>query len=120
MNKLQALHAFWSGFKLPAYDENTVPESAELPYITYEVATDDFGDAVALTASLWWRSNSWEDISLKEQEIADYIGRGGRMIAYEGGAMWIQKASPWSQRLSDESSDTIRRIILNISVEYMD
>lgn len=120
MNKEQALHAFWSGFGLSAYDENSVPDTAALPYITYEVSSDDFGNVIALTASLWYRSTSWEDITTKEQQIADFIGRGGRMVAFTGGAMWIRKATPWAQRMADESSDTIRRIVLNIMVEYMD
>lgn len=120
MNKIQALHSFWSGFSLKAYDENSVPDDAVLPYLTYEVSSDSFGNELPLTASLWYRSSSWEGITAKEQEISDFIGRGGRMIAFDGGAMWLQKASPWAQRLADPSDEMIRRIVLNISVEYMD
>lgn len=120
MNKVQALHAFWSGFGLKAYDENSVPDGAVLPYLTYEVSVDDFGNSLPLTASLWFRDSGWAAITAKEQEISDYIGRGGRMIAFDGGAFWLQKASPWAQRLSDPSDEMIRRVVLNISVEYMD
>ena len=42
MDKAQALHSFWSGFGLTAYDENTVPDGAQLPYITYEVEGDPY------------------------------------------------------------------------------
>ena len=120
MNKEQTLNAFWNGFKLKAYDENSVPDTAQLPYITYETGVDNFGNFVALTANLWYRSSSWSEITAKEQEIADFITRGGRMINYDGGAMWIQRASPWAQRLSDQSSDMIRRIVLNYTIEFMD
>lgn len=120
MNKMQTLHSFWSGFGLKAYDENSVPDNTQLPYLTYESSTDDFGNPLAQTANLWYRSSSWADITAKEQEIADFITRGGRMIAYDGGAMWIQKASPWAQRLEEPSDEEIRRIILNIMIEYMD
>ncbi len=41
------------------------------------------------------------------------------MIAFDGGAMWIQMATPWAQRLS-ENDDSIRRIVLNVMIEYMD
>ena len=119
MNKLQALHAFWSGFGLKAYDENSVPDNAQLPYLTYEASVDDFGKTLAQTTSLWYRSSSWSEITEKEQEIADFITRGGRMIAFDGGAMWIQMATPWAQRLS-ENDDSIRRIVLNVTIEYMD
>lgn len=119
MNKLQALHTFWSGFGLPAYDETSVPDNVNMPYITYEVQSDDFGNVVALTASLWYRSTSWVDITEKEMQIADFIGRGGRMVRYDNGAFWIDKASPWAQRLSD-NDDTVRRIVLNVQIEFID
>lgn len=120
MNKMQTLHAFWSGFGLKAYDETSVPDEAVLPYITYEVSNDDFGNSRLQSASLWYRSSSWAEITAKEQEIADFITRGGRMLAYEGGAMWIQRASPWAQRMSEPSDDTIRRIVLSILIEFLD
>ena len=120
MDALQALHSFWSGFGLKAYDENTVPDNAELPYLTYEAARDTFGDPIAQTANLWYRSSGWGEITAKEQEISDFITRGGRMIAFNGGAIWIQKGSPWAQRMDDPSSDMIRRLVLNISIEYLD
>lgn len=120
MNKMQALHSFWSGFGLKAYDENSVPDSTPLPYLTYESSVSDFGNTLAQTANLWYRSSSWADITAKEQEIAEFITRGGRTIAYDSGAMWIQKASPWAQRLEEPSDDMIRRIILNVTVEFLD
>lgn len=120
MDKAQALHSFWSRFSLKAYDENSVPDSAQLPYITYEASIDEFGHTLAQTASLWYRSSSWVDIMAKEQEIANYITRGGRMIAYDNGAIWIRKASPWAQRMDDPSDEMIRRIVLNVMVEFLD
>ena len=120
MNQIQALHTFWSGFGLKAYDETSVPDSAELPYITYEAGSDYFGHPMALSASLWYRSSSWAGITEKEMQIADFIGRGGRILTYDGGALWIQKASPWAQRMSEPSDDTIRRIVLNIQLEALD
>lgn len=129
MNKMRTLDAFWNGFDLPAYDENSVPEyvdhdgvkvKLEPPYITYESSVDDFGKKLAQTASLWYRSSSWKEITEKEQEISDYITRGGRMIAYDGGAMWLQKSTPWAQRMQDSNDDMIRRIVLNIELEFLD
>ena len=120
MNKMQTLNAFWNGFGLPAYDENSVPDNVSLPYITYEAMTDDFGKPIALTASLWYRDSSWSDITTKEQQISDFITRGGRMLKYDGGALWLQKQTPWAQRMSDPNDDMIRRIVLNISIEFLD
>lgn len=120
MNKMQTLDAFWNGFDLPAYDENSVPDDITLPYITYEAMDNDFGQPIALTASLWYRDSGWSAITAKEQEISDYITRGGRMLAYDGGAIWLQKQTPWAQRMQDSNDEMIRRIVLNISVEFLD
>lgn len=120
MDKLQTLQAFWSGFGLKAYDETSVPDNAQLPYITYEASSDDFGNRMLRSASLWYRSSSWAAITEKEQEISDFITRGGRMLNYNGGAMWIQKATPWAQRMNDPSDDMIRRIVLSIAIEFLD
>lgn len=120
MNKIQTLHSFWSSFEIKAYDENSVPDGIPFPYITYEVSSDDFGNTLAQTASLWYRDSSWTGITEKEQEISDFITRGGRNIVYDGGAMWIQKGTPWAQRMNDPSDEMIRRIVLNVTIEFLD
>lgn len=120
MNKVQALHNFWKGFSLPAYDENSVPDEAVMPYLTYELSSDSFGNTLAQTASLWYRESGWADITTKEQQIASFITRGGRLVKYDDGAFWIQKASPWAQRMNDPSDEMIRRIVLNVTIEFLD
>lgn len=120
MNEAKALHEFWSSFGWKAYDEQTVPsedQNPEIPRITYEVTTDEFGEVVSLSASLWDRSYSWAAISEKAEEINSYIGRGGIILRFTDGMMWVKRGSPFSQRMSDED-DTIRRIVLNIEVEF--
>lgn len=120
MNKIEALNTFWNGFGLVAYDATSVPDDAVLPYITYESADSDFGNSVALTASLWYRDTSWRNITLKSMAIENHIGRGGIIVNYSGGAMWIRKGVPWSNRLSAENDDSVRRIVLNVEVEFID
>ena len=119
MTAMQALHAFWSSFNLPAYDENTVPDKTALPYITYEAKEDFFNSTMALSASIWYRSPSWADVTAKEEQIAFFIGRGGRMVAFDEGAFWIKRGTPWAQRMSDASDEMIRRIVLNIEIEFL-
>ena len=120
MNKYQALHSFWSGFDLIAYDATSVPDEATLPYLTYEVSGADFGTELAQTANLWYRSSSWAAITLKEMQIADYIGRGGKLVQYDDGAFWIKKGTPWSQRMTDDSDPDVRRMLLNVEIEFID
>lgn len=122
MDKAQALHSFWSSFGLPAFDEfSAYDERMNLPdnYITYEVQTSNLGDPVALTANLWYRSTSWEDITKKADEIAQTIGYGGKVIPVSGGYLWIKLGSPFAIRIAVDQDDSIRRIYLNISVDYL-
>ena len=119
MNAIQTLHSFWSGFGLPAYDETDVPDGATLPYITYEASKDSFGAVLAQAASVWYRSPSWTAAIAKEQQIYDFIGRGGRMVACDEGAFWIKRGEPWAQRMGDPNDDMIRRIALNIEIEFL-
>ena len=130
MDKAQALHNFWSGFSWLAIDEQSAydEKSAETldgtdRYITYEVLTGNLGDALQLSASLWHRSTSWETITKKADEIANYIGYGGVMLKVDGGLLWVKLGQPFAQRMApseyaDASFDT-RRILLNIEVDYL-
>lgn len=116
MDRWQAIHNFWSRY-LTAYDENTVPDNAVLPYITYAVSTASFDEKVINSASLWYRTNSWAAISQKAEEISEDIG-GGIGIPYDGGRLWITKEAPFAQRMSDQTDAQIRRILLQVGVEF--
>lgn len=118
MTKEQALQMFWSSFGLPAYDSNTVPDGAELPYITYEFKSGSLGDDVFLTASLWYHDTSWAPISRKSFEIASYLGQGGASQPYDNGRIWIRRGNPFAQRMNEPSNDSIRRIVLSVIAEY--
>ena len=119
MDKAQALHAFWDGFGMKAYDENTVAENATFPRITYSVSTDSIGNLVILSASLWYNTRSWEDISKKADEIAAAIGYGGKILPVDGGYVWIMRGSPFAQRMAEPSDNMVRRIALNINAEFL-
>ena len=119
MNKEAAIHQFWSGFGLTAYEENTVPSDASFPYITYQVVTDDIGNDVPMSASLWYRDESWVDINAKEREISAYIGIGGVIIKRADGRIWLKKGTPFAQNMGDESDNLIKRKYLNVTAEFL-
>lgn len=120
MDKEQALHSFWSSFGLPAYDENTVPDDAKMPYITYSVAVGAMDDVQLLSGSLWYRSSSWKEISKKCEEIAKFISdHRPYTIKIDGGYAWISYGSQFARRMGDPSDDLIRRIYLNLDVEFL-
>lgn len=119
MTKAAAIYQFWSGFGLTAYEENTVPTDATFPYITYQLVTDSFDREIPLTASLWYRSESWTAINAKTEEISHKISRGGKIISCDGGAIWLKRGQPFAQSMSDESDNLIKRKYLNITAEFM-
>jgi hypothetical protein len=120
MDKAQALQTFWESFGIPAYEQTTVPETATMPYITYSVSTDSLDNVVNMSASLWYHSTSWKDISEKTEQIARYIvGMNPPSIKFDGGRLYIAKGTPFAQRMADPNDDMIRRMYLNIQAEFL-
>ena len=119
MTKAAAIYQFWSGFGLTAYEENTVPTDAVFPYITYQLVTDSFYREIPITASLWYRSESWTAINAKTEEINQKISRGGKIISCDDGAIWMKRGQPFAQNMGDESDDLIKRKYINITAEFM-
>ena len=119
MTKAAAIYQFWNSFGLTAYEENTVPDGASFPYITYQLVTDSFDREIPLTASLWYRGESWTAINSKTEEISQKISRGGKVIPCDGGAIWLKRGQPFAQSMGDESDDLIKRKYLNITAEFM-
>lgn len=117
MNKAQAIHNFWSSFGLPAYEQNTVPQDAKMPYITYNVATAEIDNYVGLYGSLWDYGTSWEFLQLLADEIA---GRVVEMypIRIDDGFLRLDLGTPFSQTMSDED-DMIRRVYINLQAEFL-
>jgi hypothetical protein len=117
MNKFQIQQSFWSGFGLTAYDENTVPENATYPYLTYQAVVGSLEGEMTISANLWYRSNSWAEISQKALEIEKSINQVKR---FDGGYMKIRKPDAnFAQRLREESDDLVRRILLTVNIEFL-
>lgn len=119
MTKAAAIHSFWSRFGLPAYEQNTVPDDAVFPYITYTLATGAFGETVYLTADLWYRSSKWSDINNKTEEISTAISRGGIILPCDGGAVYICRGQPFAQSMGDPEDDLIKRKYINVTAEFL-
>lgn len=126
MDKAQALNSFWNSFswqaidEQSAYDESTLDQlEIEFPYITYEVATGEFGDQISIGCDLWDKSTTWSRVSQKADDISARISRGGIFVPYDGGAIWITRGSPFSQRMDAETSNDVRRIHININAEFL-
>ena len=119
MTKAAAIYQFWNSFGLTAYEENSVPDDSDFPYITYQLVTDSFDYEIPITASLWYRSESWTGINAKTEEISQKISRDGKIIPCDGGAIWLKRGQPFAQSMVDKSDDLIKRKYLNITAEFM-
>lgn len=118
MDKAQAIDKFWNSFGLPAYDENSVPNDAVMPYITYSLSIDNLDNPVVLSGNLWYRSESWKEITLKSEEISKKVSEQGFYLdKIEGGYVWITRGSPFAQRIAD--TDPIKKIYINLMAEFL-
>ena len=118
MTKAAAIYQFWASFGLPAYEENSVPDTSTFPYITYQLVTDSFENEVILTGSIWYRDTSWLSVNTKAEEISQAIGLGGKLIDCDGGKIWLKRGSPFSQNMGDDTDDLIKRKYINLSAEF--
>lgn len=120
IDKWQALQQFWSSFGIPAYDRNSVPDDATMPYITYDATTGSLDDMIPATADVWYFGKSWKDISLKVDEIAEVITRGGKVIPINNNDeyVWVCRGVPFAQRMPDEN-DNVKRVYLVLNIEFL-
>lgn len=121
----QAINDFWNSFGVIAFHEYSVPDERQLiemglqpyPRITYSLQTNDFGTPTTMTASVWDRSTSWKSTSELRDQIINRIKDGG--VKINNGKIWIKTGEPNSSPLSDPD-DTLKRIVINIEVEYLE
>jgi hypothetical protein len=120
MNKTQALHKFWNSFGLNAYEEGSVPDNAKFPYITYTNEMDSLDNICMVIGNLWYRTDSWKAIIDKSEEIARYVKEHGFVtIPFDNGYLYITGGNPFAQTMDEPGDDKIKRIFININVEYL-
>lgn len=117
MTKAKALQDFFSSFSLPAYPATEVPKEPGERYLTYEprFGSIDDGD-LSITVNIWMYTTSEADLNAAAQTLSEALGLGGKMLACDGGYIWLKRGSPWCQNLSD--GDWKRRYI-NVTAEYL-
>lgn len=111
-----ALHGFFSGFGIPAYVSTNVPEDAKFPYLTYDPVFDSWGNQVSVAANLWYYTTSEALPNSKAQDIADMLPV---YVPCKGGAILIDRGSPFCQPMADDSNQNIKRRYINLTVEYI-
>lgn len=119
MDRWEALYKFWSSFEIPAYEENSVPDNAQMPYITYEATVGEFETVVPLSASIWDRTTKGTAfIDAKADEIEKFIKKMG-CPKVNGGRYRVYPNGTFAQNMSDPEDKLIRRKLLYVNVEFM-
>ena len=120
MTQTAALYNFFSSFGIDAYPNTAVPDTPMLPYLTYEVQQSSFGEGECyITVQLWYKTDSEAKPNAKVKEIYEAIGKGGKLIKCDDGAIWIKRGSPWCINSNAEGDVTIKLRQLNITLEYL-
>lgn len=111
----RALYNFWSGFGMPAYTTTTVPDDAELPYITYSLVQTEPLNFATHYAQVWYRDTSNEALMEKVAEILEAIGTGV-MIATDDGYVCIRPGSGQVVQLLTDENPEIRYAYINLQI----
>mgnify|MGYP006873224071 CR=1 FL=1 len=103
-NTAQALYGFWSSFGLPAYTTGTVPDEAEVPYITYSLTETEPLEPLTHYAQVWYRTTSNTELLNKvDQILAAFTGKGIVKLPCEGG--YVVLRAPTVQWQTDENPE---------------
>lgn len=111
----KALNTFFSSFGIPAYEENSVPNNAELPYITYQISLPDWNDVASISANVWYSGTSYTTVFSKVDEISERIGQGISIPVGESGYLYLYKDNPFSQ-VAPTGNDNVKVVYLNIGI----
>lgn len=118
MDRWQAIYNFWASFGLPAYEANSVPEDAQMPYITFQAAVGNFESIITLNASIWDRTQKGTAfIDSKSDEIERFIKNMG-CPQIEGGRYRVYPGETFAQNMSDPDR-LIKRKVLTVNFEFM-
>lgn len=113
-NTASALYAFWSGFGIPAYLENTVPDEATLPYITYNLIETESTEPSTHYAQIFYRDTSNVSILAKVDAIRAEIGQG-KLLPCTGGYIMLRQSNPFVQMIIGEDPAE-KRAYLNLQI----
>ena len=107
-----AIKTFFSGFGIPAYTQESVPDNVPLPYIAYSLSVPEWDQKASMYVQVWDRTKSNAGIMQTADRITAAIGRGLK-IPLEDGYLVIWPESPLIQILADGD---FRSAYINLSV----
>lgn len=98
-----ALYNFFSGFGIPAYNESTVPDDAELPYIVYQLVEPEWDGRTIMYVRVYYKNKTSNFAAMqKADEVAGAVGPGIR-LGFDGGYVVLRPETPLIQQLPSEN-----------------
>lgn len=111
-NTSKALYSFFSSFGIPAYDENAVPDTAELPYITYQQVEPCWDSPGSITAMIYYKDTSYAAINAAIDKIKTKFPKdGGIRIPAGNGCLYLFMDSNFAQETAGDT-DGIKAVQL--------
>ena len=108
----QALYSFFSGFGIPAYGRNNIPDKVDLPYITFEVKEPEPLTVCLLHAWVCYRGTSYAELNATCDAIKAAVGTGITLPTSDGFiALFRDRDTPFMQEQPDPDK-TIRVMYL--------
>lgn len=84
-----AIKTFFSGFDVPAYSEDSVPDDAAFPYIAYSQNIPGWTRKASMFVKVWDMTTSNSRIMRIADQITAAIGNGKTIDLPEGGYLVI-------------------------------
>ena len=120
MSKIKAaLYDFWAGFDMPAYLQDSVPDGAPLPYITYEATRPPGMNSLPLVAIAWFPPSV--DGNMQRTAFQDAVGtaipEGGVLLPVDDNGFLVLDRNP-SGFVSDYQ-DSEDKTVIGARVSYL-
>lgn len=112
INTAKTLKTFFSSFGIPAYTLESVPETVELPYITYPLTEPEWSEQASFYCQVWYPKKRLAELLAKADQITAAIGTGKR-FEQDGGIMVLYPSTPLTQILTDDYSQSA---YINLSI----
>ena len=95
------LKLFFSGFDIPAYARQSIPDEVGLPYIAYDLTEPRWDQQANFSCQIYYPKNQLEELLTKADEVMEAIGEGIQ-ITMPNGYLVIYLAEQQAQMISDE------------------
>jgi len=108
LNQAQLFYSFFSSI-CPAYLQNTVPEGAQLPYLTYTLDNVDWETSNIIQVKIYTKEQGVANVINLADKLAKEIGEG-ISIEKNGTYVYMRKGSPFLQFMVEDEKNYIKSV----------